>query len=513
VDGEDPHGDDYAQRDSHRASYNTAGAEEQARWIIARVPPDDSRILILGGGPAGCTAARLLALWGHPVHLVTRPLAADAIGLAESLTPSCGKFFDLLGIRDAIEGAGFVATAGNTVWWGSGTPRVETFANGAHGWQATAPRLEAVMRTSAVEAGVHVEERLLTSEEAAALPARFRIDCTGRSGLLARARAGREHEPGHRTVALSAVWRSDRGWAVPDPSHTLVESYADGWVWSVPIAANRRAVAVMVDPRTSSIARGEGALATYRHELSKTMRMRALLDGAALEGGPSGWDASMYRAAHYAGNDWLVAGDAATFVDPLSSAGVKKALASGWLAAIAVHTALVRPEMGEVARQFFADRETEMYANFLALTRRYLHEAAVGQAEPFWAERAEIREWEERQARQMAERAEVQAAYDRLRAATVFGLVRGPAVSVQRRPAISGKEIVMEARLVTPDNPVGIRFLYDIDVVTLVELAPLHRDVPALFESCVERVGPMDLAAFLTALATAVARGWLVPAL
>ena len=182
---------------------------------------------------------------------------------------------------------------------------------------------------------------------------------------------------------------------MPDPTHTLVESYADGWVWSVPIDANRRAVAAMVDPRTSSITRGEGALATYRHELGKTARMRELLDGAALEGGPAGWDASMYHAARYVGEDWLLAGDAATFVDPLSSAGVKKALASGWLAAIAVHTGVVRPEMGDVALQFFADREADMYGQFLALTRRYLQEAAVGQGQPFWAERAEMREWEE----------------------------------------------------------------------------------------------------------------------
>ena len=142
-------------------------------------------------------------MWGHSVHLVTRPSLPGGIGLAESLTPSCGKFFDLLGISEAIEAAGFVPTTGNTVWWGTDAPRVETFANGAHGWQVTAPRLEVVMRAAAVEAGAHVEERLLTSEEAAALPARFRIDCSGRTGLLARAHGGREHEPGHRMVALS----------------------------------------------------------------------------------------------------------------------------------------------------------------------------------------------------------------------------------------------------------------------------------------------------------------------
>ena len=73
---------------------------------------------MLGAGPSGCTAARLLAMWGHTVTLVTKPEAQLGAPLAESLTPSCGKFFDLLGIHTAIDDAGFVRTTGNTVWWG-----------------------------------------------------------------------------------------------------------------------------------------------------------------------------------------------------------------------------------------------------------------------------------------------------------------------------------------------------------------------------------------------------------
>jgi flavin-dependent dehydrogenase len=472
----------------------------------------DSEILVLGGGPAGCTAARLLALWGHAVRLVARPPVDGTVGLAESLIPSCGKFFDLLGVRDAVDAAGFVRTTGNTVWWGRDKARVENFAGGTWGWQVTAPRLDAVLRRAALDAGARLEERAATPEEAAALPARFRIDCSGRGGLLARVRAGRLIEPGHRTIALSAVWRSPEPWALADPSHTLVESYADGWVWSVPIDGCRRAVAVMVDPRTSTLTRGEGAQATYLAEIHKTRQMRELLTRAEQESGPTGWDASMYCSTHYAGEDWLVAGDAATFVDPLSSAGVKKALASGWLAAIVVHTVLARPEMAPAARQFFADREAEMYASYLALTRHYLHEAAGGEARPFWAERAERGEWDQRRAREAGERAAIQAAYDDLRAAEALRLTAGPDVRVEPRPAIAGSEIVLEARLVTPDEPAGARFLYDIDVVTLLELAPTCRDVPALYDACVKQVGPMDLAAFLTALATAVARRWLVRA-
>ena len=98
-------------------------------------------VLVVGGGPAAATAARLLARWGRRVVVVARPAGGEP-ELPESLTPSCGKFFDLLGIRARIDGAGFVRSAGHTVWWGSAEARAEPFADGLHGWQATTARLE-----------------------------------------------------------------------------------------------------------------------------------------------------------------------------------------------------------------------------------------------------------------------------------------------------------------------------------------------------------------------------------
>ena len=264
----------------------------------------------------------------------------------------------------------------------------------------------------------------------------------------------------------------------------------------------------MVDPRITSMKRGDGAAATYRAELDKTERLRALLADASMLGGPTGWDASMYSSTTYAGDDWLVVGDAASFVDPLSSAGVKKALASGWLAAIVTHTALSTPGMAGTARRFFADREAEVYANFLSLTRGYLHEAAEGQAHPFWAERAETGEREAARVAAEQEREAVYAAFERLKAVPELIAQRGAEVRLERRPAIGGNEIVMEPRLVTPTDSVGVRFLHDVDVVTMIELAPTCRQVPDLFDAYVKRAGPVDLGGFVTAFATAVARRW-----
>jgi flavin-dependent dehydrogenase len=494
-----------------------------------------SDILVAGGGPAGAAAARLLALWGHDVRLVTTvaglkaratydekyvartgrgPQRADfarwggyrSATLAESLPPSCQKLFDVLGVSDAIDRAGFVRSTGNTVWWGDQSTRVESFASGQHGWQVTADALSAVLGDAARAAGVRFEEGRITAEMLAAAAESIVLDCTGRSGVVARARSWRVYEPALRTVALVGVWRRDGGWPVPDPSHTLIESYGDGWMWSVPIAGGSRYIAAMVDPRSSGLAPAS-ARGIYLAEIAKTNRFASLVEDAMLEGGPSGWDASMYSSTRYADDRVLLAGDAGSFIDPLSSAGVKKALASGWLAAVAAHTSLVNPAMRQTAFEFFDARERDIYQHFRALTQRFLSDAAAGHDHPFWNDRAGALDGDTRG--DLADDRTVQAAFERMRSAPRLAVHRGADVRVEPRPAVSGCEIVLEPRIVR-SNTSGIRYLHDVDVVSLLDLAPDFDDVGALFEAYGRTHGPVALPDFLAALAAAVANGWLV---
>jgi hypothetical protein len=82
-------------------------------------------------------------------------------------------------------------------------------------------------------------------------------------------------------------------------------------------------------------------------------------------------------------------------------------------------------------------------------------------------------------------------------------------VQVQEGPAVSGSEIVLERRLSRPGDAVGIRYVHDVDLVTLAELAPVHRSVPALFEAYNRVSAPVSLPDFLAGLATAMAQQWL----
>lgn len=484
------------------------------------MPAARTDVLVLGGGPAGCAAARLLAEWGHDVVLVTRPLPPSP-QLAESIPPSTGKLFDLLGIREAIDQAGFIRSTGNTVWWGLDPVRLEPFADGARGWQATANQLEPLLQSAAGAAGVHLEYGRVNADEAIARGATFILDCTGRTGVMARARGWRTYEPAHRTVALVGLWRAQTRFDVADQTHTLIESYANGWAWSVPrsgprpkapgprsrAAASRldRYVAVMVDPRSSELAHDRTACNVYMAEIQKTRFLAALTRDATLVEGPSGWDASMYSSTHYADDTVLLVGDAGSFVDPLSSIGVKKALASGWLAAVAAHTGLIRPSMRTTALAFFSSREAEIYGAFRAMTAQCLADAAPAHAYAFWSDRAERGSLDSADDTNV-----VRAALERLRSAGSIMLRPAPGLCVEERPAIAGSEIVLEARIVSASQPAGVRYLYDVDILALTGMAPSHAQVPDLFEEYNRRHAPVSLPDFLAALSTAVARNYLI---
>jgi len=478
--------------------------------------------VVIGGGPAGAAAGRLLASWGHSVAILDHA-SPRTRGLAESIPPSTHKLLAEIGLLDAVERGGFLRGRGNTVWWASAHPRIESFrlrASGAStfalrasadrsagqvgetgsdlGYQVFRPDFDRVMLDSAAAAGARVQTHARVRHVAFAEPlasvdydhegrrsrveARLVLDCSGRAGVVAR--RFRRVQPGHRTYALVGVWERD-AWDLPDDTHTVVETFEDGWAWSVPVSATVRHVGVMV---------GHGA--PYRAAIEKTAALRQRLDGATLR---HDWacDASLYYSEAYAGPRFFLVGDAGSFIDPLSSFGVKKALASAWLAAVAAHTSLLDSGRQTVARDFFSNWERGVYATHLRRSRDFARAALPAHPSAFWAARADV---------------EIPAPTDdeddiptgpvRFGTTSPLALKYADQVRFEDRPVVRGREIVLEKAFAG-----GIRFAQHVDLVTLAEIACQSNRVPDLFEKYCQRCAPVPLPNIVGGLSLLVDRG------
>lgn len=353
------------------------------------------------------------------------------------------------------------------------------------------------------------------------LRARWVLDATGRAGILAKPTL-RRPDASTSTLALVRRWRPSAG--APRGTHTLVESYRDGWAWSVPLSADERCVTAMVDPHLSGLERGGSLDRLYAAEIAKTEQLSRLLGGAEPVGGCWACPASLYTATAFGGPGFLLVGDAGSFIDPLSSYGVKKAIASAWLSAVTAHSALLDPGLEADARSFHDRRERDVYRSYRRLSAPFFREAAIAYGHPFWERRAEAAETAEGR-EPVADPADrlttldddgvlpgreaVEAAWEGLRGRDRLDAVPGATLRVVRRPALDGNRIVMADHLANDAWPLGARWVQGVLLPDLVRIAPEQATVPDLFEAYAGSHPGLALPAFLTALATAFAAGFL----
>jgi flavin-dependent dehydrogenase len=497
-------------------------------------PRADHEVVVLGGGPAGCAAAMLLAKRGHDVALV-RPAVPRAGALAVSIPPSAKNVLLELGVLADMEAAGFHRNSGNTVWWADGDMRVEMFEEGRSGFHVDLAGLESVLSAAATKTGVRVHTggaRASAGSDGAwvvhcsgddgstlELRAPWILDATGRRGVLARGE-GREPDDQTTTVALVRRWRRPEGFDGVDTSHTIVESYEDGWAWSVPLDREVRCFTAMIDPRHTPVA-GADVDAALDEELDKAGRVGGLREGAVPLGSAWACPASLYTSARFGRAGLLLVGDAGSFIDPLSSFGVKKALASGWLAAVVVHTALVDTSMTDTAVAFFDARERDVYRRYRAGSVDIFEACARVYGHAYWQMRADAARragggWragptdvDSLDGGNEVPVAEARAELERIRDRPRLHAVRGASVRTVLRPTVVGHRIVLDRHLASDRAPDGLRYVRNVDLRRVVEIAPLHAEVPLGWAAYNTSAPAVTLPDYLAALATAFVAGLL----
>jgi len=350
-----------------------------------------AEVLIAGGGPAGASAALRLTQYGHDVLLFDFSDRGDEKRqhVGESLPSSIRVVLSTLGV-DLPPEIVVARPPSHLVYWGE-------MQGGASSW-AEVPeressllvwrgRFDRFLRKAAVSGGARlvsdsvarvkraragVEVRTVGGAE---FRGRFFIDATGRSGVLAR--SYRQKERGFRTLALTGHFRTEET-APP----TMIESFEDGWIWTAPLANGLRDVTVTVDA-------GSGRVNLFASGIERAPHVSRLLSGAPLIGPLRGIDVTPYDASRFGGEDFLLVGDAASFLDPMSAHGVHKAMDGALLAAVAAHTILERPERAGDAVEFYNRRESDIYRITTERLRALYRQERRFERRPFWRKRSE----------------------------------------------------------------------------------------------------------------------------
>lgn len=183
-----------------------------------------------------------------------------------------------------------------------------------------------------------VEVEFVQGGVTATLRAKAVVDASGRDGFLAKRLGLREVDPTLRQVGIHA-WFEDV--APLPPGHEgdirLISLYERGWSWLIPLPGGQTSVGVVVPVEVYRHYLPSGAEATLDTLLASVPALAGCLTEARRVSEVRIDADYSYRARAYAGDRWVLTGDAGSFLDPIFSTGVLLALDSGLDAAKALH--------------------------------------------------------------------------------------------------------------------------------------------------------------------------------
>ena len=340
-------------------------------------------VAVVGGGPAGSSTAIRLAQRGHRVLVLERD-AFPRFHIGESQVPWSDEVFRALGVVDKVARAGFVEKWGASFTSADGsvekyadfsqapeTPRPQTY-------QMTRAELDALLLEHAAECGATVVHGAQARDASFAKDhALLRytldgaehevrvaaiVDASGRAGFLSRRLADRRYDPALRNVSLHAWFENvPRRPGRRAGDIRMITRPDRGWFWFIPVSDTVMSVGVVV-PKDVHTERGNAALeeALDRYVRETPAAAALLAQGRLVSEVRFDADYS-YDSDRYAGDRWLVVGDAGAFLDPIFSTGVLLAMQGGLDAAAALDRALAS---GDLSRRSFDAFERGVAARY-----------------------------------------------------------------------------------------------------------------------------------------------------
>ena len=201
---------------------------------------------------------------------------------------------------------------------------------------------------------------------------RFIVDASGQNGLLGRQLNLRRWDDSFRNLAVYAYYSGAQRLPPPADTNIFIESYTHGWLWTIPLRTGWASVGAVVDQQVGEEQVGRVGLEEFlSKQVAQAPYTAEMLSRARRVSGPFIVKDWSYSCEDIAGDGYVLAGDAACFIDPLFSSGVHLALMSGVLAAAYVTTALREAAVGPAAAQVYQELYMKEYHHFREMVRLF----------------------------------------------------------------------------------------------------------------------------------------------
>ena len=333
-------------------------------------PAAESRsdVLVIGGGPGGATAAGLLAEKGHRVVLLEKA-RHPRFHIGESLLPANLPIMERLGVADQVRAIGMEKWGAEFVSHWDGRRQEFLFARS---WNKSLPMAYQVRRSEfdeilirrAAKLGARVIEGCRVRDAQFIGPAHalrcvkvhaehedgrreswaadYVIDASGRDAVLGQLLKAKRRDKKHGSAALYAHFAGALRDDGKRAGNVTIYWFDHGWFWFIPLADGATSVGAVVWPYYMKSRRTpvrEFLLAT----IAMCPPLAARLSGATLVSDVEATGNYSYACNHSHGSNYLLVGDAYSFIDPVFSSGVMLAMTGGLAAADAIHACRTQP--------------------------------------------------------------------------------------------------------------------------------------------------------------------------
>ncbi len=331
---------------------------------LEQLDPVACDVFVVGGGPAGATAAALLAERGHRVILAEKD-RHPRFHIGESLLPQNLPLFDRLGIRAEVEQSSmrkygiefFSPYHGKSVTYDFAGALDKRFP---YSFQVRRSTFDHILLQNAAAKGAEVIEDCRVTAidfpetgparieardgdgQARGWTAKFVVDASGRDTLLASQLGLKERNPRNGSAAIFGHFTGARRLPGAAEGNISVVWFDNGWFWFIPLSDGTTSVGA-VCPAAFFKNRGTDLLSFFNSVIASCPEIARRLQDATLVGEVTATGNYSYGATKATGQKFIMVGDSNTFIDPVFSTGVYLAMSMAFHGADAVETCLDKP--------------------------------------------------------------------------------------------------------------------------------------------------------------------------